>query len=677
VNGAAARASAPALRHALLSGLLLLAGLLLDGLLLGGRAFAEAPAAAVVPQAAAAATAASDPAPQGPASPGAVPQGPAPPGAVLRFEEIGEAAGARFVHSTRRFGEREKAEVLEMFTAGGAAVAVGDFDGDGWEDVFLTDSDNGKTHHLLRNVTAETGRLAFREVTAEAGVGGGNDAESIVADALWFDHDNNGRRDLLVARFGTPLLYRNLGPDASGNGGAGNTVRFEEVAAKVGLTAFANTIAAIAFDVDGDGYLDLVFGNYFQPKNLFALDTPHVLPEDLDNAHNGGGLTLWMNVPAEGGGRAFVDATREAGLAGHTGWSLDIGHADLDNDGDQDLYVAGDYGTDRLFWNNGDGTFTDGTEDAIGFDTRKGMNVDMGDYDRDGWLDIFVTNITDEYMRECNFLWHNEGDGTFTDLSRETGTCDSDWGWAGKFADLDNDGWEDIFTVNGLRSAGEENYIPVLLEMILTPDVDFSSIHSYPDIGDRTWSGFQKQRLFRNLGDGTFADVAAAAGVDNDLDGRGIGVADFDRDGRLDLLQTNADQPSLLYRNVSTGVGNWVAFELVGTRSNRDAIGARVTLTAGGATQIREVNGGNGYSGQSSLRLHFGLGGAERVERVVVRWPSGLVEEVAAEEEGSAVVVGELTRLVEGEVAKVEEAAEAAEAAETTETEVERGGGAE
>jgi hypothetical protein len=610
-------------RRAAGSGAALVAAALLAALLAAPPALAEAPPGA---------------APQ--ATP---PAATAPADAVLRFEEIGEAAGARFVHSTRSFGGREKAQVLEMFTAGGAAVAVGDFDGDGWEDVFLTDSDAGKPNHLLRNVTAEAGRLAFREVTAEAGVGGGNDPVAIVADGLWLDFDNDGRRDLLVVRFGTPLLHRNLGPGADGS------PRFEEVAANVGLTAFANTISAIAFDADGDGFLDLVFANYFQPKNLLALDTPHVLPEDLDDAHNGGGLSFWKNVPAPGGGRAFVDATREAGLAGTTGWSLDLGHADLDGDGDQDLYVAGDYGTDRLFWNDGDGTFTDGTEAAIGWDTRKGMNVDMGDYDRDGRLDVFVTNITDEYMRECNFLWHNEGDGTFTDLSRETGTCDSDWGWAGKFADLDNDGWEDIFTVNGLRSAGEENYIPLLLEAIIVPDVDFSSLHSYPDIGDRTWSGFQKQRLFRNLG-GTFADVAAAAGVDNDLDGRGIGVADFDRDGRLDLLQTNADQPSLLYRNVGSGLGNWVALELVGTRSNRDAIGARVTLTAGGATQVREVNGGNGYASQSSTRLHFGLGSAERVERVVVRWPSGLVEMVAAAEGGTAVAVGELTRLVEGEV---------------------------
>jgi len=374
-----------------------------------------------------------------------------------------------------------------------------------------------------------------------------------------------------------------------------------------------------------------MLANYFQPVNLLDLETTKVLPNNLDYADNGGGVRFYRNVELSGGGRGFVDETEKAGLAHHTGWSLDVGHADLDNDGDQDVYVAGDYGTDRLFRNDGDGTFTDVTEEAVGFDTRKGMNVDMGDYDRDGWLDVFVTNITDEYMRECNMLWHNNGDGTFLDLSRETGTCDSDWGWAGKFADLDNDGWEDIFTVNGLRSAGEENYIPVLLETIITPGIDFSDLHSYPDIGDRTWSGYQPQRLFRNLGDGTFTDVAAAAGVDNELDGRGIGVLDLDRDGRLDLVQTNARQPSLVFHNVSAATGHWVGLRLTGGEgSNRNAIGARVTLTAGGESWIREVDGGNGYASQSSLVVHVGLGEVAHVDAVEIRWPSGKVDRWAA-----------------------------------------------
>ncbi len=580
-------------------------------------------------------------------------QAPAPP---IRFEEVGEAAGARHVHSTRSFGDRTKAEVLEMFTDGGAAVAAGDFDNDGRPDLLLTDSDEGTSQHLLRNVTEPGGDLAFVDVAGSAGVAGGNTADAIVADALWLDYDNDGWQDLLLTRFGTPILYRNLGadggpgPEPNGGRDAASPVRFADVSAAAGLAgAFDNTIASIAFDADGDGWLDLLLGHYFPAKDLLNLDTSHVLPNDLDQADNGGGLSLWRNVPAEGGGRRFTEVTEEAGLAEHTGWSLDLGHGDLDNDGDQDVYVAGDYGTDRLFINRGDGTFDDVTEDALGIDTRKGMNVDMGDYDRNGWLDMFVTNITDEYMRECNMLWHNGGDGQFIDVSRETGTCDSDWGWGGKFADLDNDGWEDIFTVNGLRSAGEENYIPLLLQTIITPDVDFSDLHSYPDIGDHTWSGYQRQRLFRNLGDGTFADVAAQAGVDNDLDGRGVAVADLDRDGRLDLVQTNARQPSLLFHNVSPGAGHWLALALTGgDGSNRDAIGTRVTVTAGDVTWIRELDGGNGYAGQSSKVVHVGLGKVERLDAVEIRWPSGRVETWRGGDGASALAVDRFHEIHEG-----------------------------
>ncbi|MCA9713016.1 MAG: CRTAC1 family protein, partial [Myxococcales bacterium] len=175
------------------------------------------------------------------------------------------------------------------------------------------------------------------------------------------------------------------------------------------------------------------------------------------------------------------------------------------------------------------------------------------------------------------------------------------------------DGDQDLFVVNGLRSRGKQNYIPVLLEMIITPGVDFSDVNNYPDIGDMTWSGYQKQRFFHNLGDGTFAEMAAIAGVDNDLDGRGIAVADFDNDGLLDFYQTNANQPALLYRGTTEKPGNWVQLKLEGTQANRDAVGARVLLTAGGETYLREVNGGNGYSSQSAKRLHFGIGGATAV----------------------------------------------------------------
>src|SRR5215467_7107430 len=527
---------------------------------------------------------------------------------AIRFEEIAAKAGVKVIHHTRQY-QGKNADVLHMFTAGGAAVAVGDYDNDGYEDLFVTDSDAGKPNHLFHN----NGDMTFTDVAVKAGVAGGNDRDSIVADALWFDYDNDGLQDLLIARFGTPILYHN-----EGHG------KFRDVSATFGLNKFANTIAVVAFDYDGDGYLDLLFGNYFKPVNLLNLKDPHVLPNNLDAATNGGGVTLWRNT----GKGTFEDVTEKAGLGAVTGWALDVGHGDFNNDGLQDIYIACDYGTDHIFFNNGNGTFREVTEKATGWDTKKGMNVDVADYDNDGWLDIYVTNITDEYMKECNMLWHNNGDGTFTDVSRETGTCETGWGWAAKFADLDNDGWLDLFVVNGLRSAGPENYVPLLLPVITTPRLDTRDLNNWPDIGNRTWSGYQKKKLFRNLGNGSFKDIAPEAGVDNDLDGRGIGVADFDNDGRLDLVQTNADQPLLLYHNITAKRGNWIELKLIGTKSNRDAVGARVRVDAGGLVQIREVDGGNGYAGESTRRVHFGLGSAAKIDSLEIRWPSGMTERV-------------------------------------------------
>ena len=522
----------------------------------------------------------------------------------LRFKEVGEKGGARAVHRTRRF-EGKHADVLRMFTSGGAAAAVADYNNDGFDDIFMLDSDTGRPHHLFRN----NGDGFFPDMAKQAGVSGGNEPDTICADVLWFDYDNDGREDLLIARFGTPILHRNTGDGT-----------FKDVTASSGLTDFGNTIAVIAFDYDNDGLLDLLFGDYFQPVNLFDLESPKILPDNLDDAHNGGGVRLYRNT-----GERFVNVTEKAGLANHDGWTLDLGHADYDNDGDQDLYVAADYGTDRLYRNEGKGKFVDVTESAIGIDTKKGMNIDWADYDNDGWLDAYITNITDEYMREGNFLWRNSGDGTFLDVSKETSTHETGWGWAAKFADFDNDGWQDLFVVNGLRSAGRENYITHVFEMLTRPGVDFSDLASWPNIGGMSWSGYQQQRLLRNDGAGGFVEVGPQAGVANDLDGRGIALGDFDNDGRIDIYQTNADQPALLHLNV-TAAGNWVSIALRGTRSNRFGICARIRLTASGNEQIREINGGNGYSGQSAKRAHFGLGSSRKVDSVEVRWPSGIID---------------------------------------------------
>jgi hypothetical protein len=552
-------------------------------------------------------------------------------------------------HRNRSF-DNPYAHVMEGYTALGAAAAVADYDGDGHDDLFVTDSAADGRNLLYRNRGDGSAdkTATFEEVGEAAGVAAGNDAQNASSAALWLDYDGDGHPDLFVVRFGRSILYRNRGRSP------GKTATFEDVTEKAGLGAYANSIAAVAFDYDLDGDVDLFLGNYFAPVDLFDPDTPRFFPESFETAANGGGVTLYRND----GGR-FVDVTAAAGLAHYTGWTLDIGHADLDGDGDDDLYVAADFGTDRLFLNRGDGTFEDITEKAIGIDTKKGMNVDWGDFDGDGFFDLYVTNITDDYMREGNFLWRNDGDGTFTDLSRETGTWDTGWGWAGKFFDFDNDGWLDLYVVNGWVSAGSESYVLDIFELIVQPDVDLADARNWPPMGDKTLSGYQRSHLFRNLGGTLFRDVAAEHGVDSLRDGRGVAVADFDGDGRLDLFVANANAEPHLFRNVHPASGNWLQLDLVGTKSNREAIGARVAVTAGGRQRWSFVNGGNGFASQSSRRLHFGLGEAERADSVEVYWPSG------ARQTFRGLAAGRRYRLVEGRPEPEPVAAAAARPAET------------
>jgi hypothetical protein len=563
------------------------------------------------------------------------------------FLEVTEAAGVAAAHRVRSF-RHAYAEVMQGYTALGAAVAVGDFDGDGWEDLFVTDSAEDGRNRLYRNRRDFT----FEEVAAAAGVEAGNDARNAAADALFFDYDNDGRQDLLVVRFGQSQLFRNQGFG-----------RFRETTREAGLEGRRNSIAALAFDADGDGWLDLVLGNYFGAVDLFAPATPRFFPESFESALNGGGLTFYRNRGRDPSGRVtFVEATVAAGLQ-QSGWTLDVGHGDADRDGDEDLYVACDFGSDRFLVNDGGGVFRDATAEAIGVDTKKGMNAEWGDYDGDGWLDVFVTNITDDYMREGNFLWRNggrlpaaaggAGGGVrFTDVARETGVHDSGWGWGGKFLDFDNDGWQDLFVVNGWVSAGEESYVPVIFDFLLG-EPDLADARLWPPMGDRSLSGYQRNRLFRSQAGELFRDEAARHGLDSRRDGRGIAVADLDRDGALDLYVANAGAPPHLYRGRAPAGARWVSFELRGGRSNRDSSGAKAWVTAAGRTRLDFVDGGNGFAGQSSRRLHFGLGGASAVDLLEVEWPSGLRQRF------SGLAAGRIYELREGQEPRPAPAAEA------------------
>ncbi len=537
------------------------------------------------------------------------------------FADVTRRAGVDVPHHNRQF-DNPYAAIMAGYTALGASAAVADFDGDGFEDVFVTDSSRDGRNHLYRN----NGDFTFTDVAAEAGVAAGNDASNASADALWLDYDNDGRPDLFVVRFGRSQLFHNLG------GG-----RFADVTREAGLDRYANAITAVAFDYDRDGFVDLFVGCYFSPVNVFNPETPRFFPESFETANNGGGILAFHN---DGHGR-FEEVTDRIGLR-TSGWTLDLGHGDANNDGFDDLYVACDFGTDRFFVNNGDGTFSDRTKTAIGIDTKKGMNAEWGDYDNDGLLDIFVTNITDEYMREGNFLWHNNGDLTFTDVARETGAYDTGWGWGAKFFDYDNDGWLDLYVTNGWVSAGAESYVPDIFALIVRPNVDLADARNWPPMGGKSLSGYEKNKLLHNRGGHAFVDEGARHGVASIRDGRGVAVADFDNDGRLDLFVANANAAPNLYRNVMPAGPHWAAFVLEGTKSNRGAVGAQVRATAAGRTSLHFVDGGNGFAAQSSARVHVGLGAATTIDRLEVRWPSGLRETF------TSLPVDRIARLVEG-----------------------------
>lgn len=535
------------------------------------------------------------------------------PGALQpgRFREISREAGISYKQSPPVF-DRKISHVNALWANFIASCAVGDFDRDGLDDIFMVSSRPGHPNALYRN----RGGMSFEEVGQRAGVANLNDERNVASGALWFDCDNDGWLDLFVMRLGHSLLFRNRGDGT-----------FDDITARSGLgLKHQNPISAIAFDYDRDGDLDLLVGGFFgDDVDLLALTTTLILPEHSHRAANGGSKLLYRN----NGDSTFTDVSEQAGIT-DTGFTTALGHADYDNDGWPDFYVANDFGPDRLYHNNGDGTFEDVTQEALGFDGRKGMNVEFGDYNNDGRLDIYVTNITESWFRECNMLWLNWGRGLFADVSGETGTCDTGWGWGAKFLDFDNDGLLDLYVANGFISAGPEDYVADVERWqrpsTQGPFPDLRDARGWPAVGQKTFAGYERNRLFHNQGERGFREVGAAAGVDSIADGRGVAVSDFDNDGAVDLFVTNSDREPLLYHNRTEKRGNWLAVRLTGVKSNRSAIGARVRVVSGALAQIREVNCGNGYQSQSSLGLHFGLGARKKIDSIKVNWPSGVVQ---------------------------------------------------
>ena len=545
------------------------------------------------------------------------------------FADVTSAAGISHTHH-KPILDHQVDNINSWLSSVGAAAAA-DFDQDGWIDLYVTDSRQGFPNHLYRNKHDGT----FSDVAAMAGLANVNtDEKGASMDCVWADYDNDGWPDLYLVRWGTDSLFHNNGDGT-----------FTDVTARLfkkrdgspGID-WANGCAAIFLDYNLDGRPDIYVGNYFDAFDLWHLQTTRIMHDDFEKARNGGRNFLYRQN-ADG---TFTEVAHELGID-DPGWTLSVGAADLNNDGWPDLYCADDFGPDQLFLNTRQGGFTNATATTIGFDTKKGMNVDFGDIDNDGWLDIYVANITTaEYLQEGNMLWHNNGLGpdghiTFTDIALETGTYDGGWGWGAKFFDADNDGDLDIIAVNGFISAGKGNYWYDLASWTVKGQ-DVADARNWPAIGDRSFSGYEKNRFWRNDGNYSFSERAHETGLDSTRDGRGVVCFDYDNDGDLDLFIANQDQPPQLFRNSLRSTNHWLMVRLLvdaKTGITRDALGARVTVVTAASRQMRENNGGKCYAGQSDPRLHFGLGPEDRVKLLEVRWPDGglqYVENVRADQ---------------------------------------------
>ncbi len=496
-------------------------------------------------------------------------------------------------------GESTKKYIIETT---GTGVAIFDYDNDGWPDIFVVNGTTldpvpqGKvpTSHLYRNNHDGT----FTDVTAKAGLTHTGWGQGVCVG----DYDNDGWEDLYVTYYGKNVLYHNNGDGT-----------FTDVSekAKVAGNGKAWGTGCAFVDYDRDGKVDLFVANYVdfdlsttpapgeRPscmwKGVAVMCGPRGLPWAKNILYHNLGNGIFEDVTA----KARIDQTN-----GH--YAFSVSTLDYDDDGWPDIYVACDSTASILYHNNHDGTFTDVavvSGAAFNDDGREqaGMGSTVADYDGDGKLDLLKTNFSDD----TSTLYRNNGDGTFDDKTFPAGFgLNTQYlGWGVAFFDFDNDGWPDLLLANG---------------------------HVYPEVDSQhLGSNFKEPRiLYHNNGNGTFTDISTSAGpaITAVSSSRGLAVGDLWNDGRMSAVISNMNAPPSLLVNDARNGNHWIAFRTVGSKSNRDGIGARITVKAGARTLVDEVRSGSSYISNNDMRVHFGLGGATKIDWVQVRWPSGLVE---------------------------------------------------
>ena len=507
----------------------------------------------------------------------------------FRFTDVTGPAGIQFQHNGGAFGGKFLPETL------GSGCAFLDYDRDGWQDILLINGADWPGHKRNRTTLRlyhNNGNGTFSDVTVRAGL----DVEMYGMGVAVGDYNNDGFPDILVTCVGQNRLFRNTGKgtfvDVTSSSGLGKREGF--------------STSALWFDYDRDGLLDLFVCNYvkWSPEHdvFCSLDGKHksyCTPE----AYRGATCWLFHNR----GDGTFEDVTAASGIFDSSSKSLGVALFDDNHDGWPDLLVANDTQPNKLYRNQHNGTFKDAAVEAgLAFSSegkaRAGMGVDVADFDNSGTAGVAITNFDNEMIG----LYRRSGK-SFDDIAPQSGmgiASRNSLGFGCAFLDVDLDGWLDLAVANGHIDETVRN---------IRGNVGYA----------------QPPQLFLNRGKGSFRDIAAEAGggFDQPKVGRGLAYGDFDRDGDLDLLLTTNNGPPYLYRNDQLSGNRSIRFRLVGTKSNRDGIGARVLLFAGGLTQSRLVKGGSSYLSQSELPVTFGLEKRDRVERVVIDWPSGRTEE--------------------------------------------------
>ncbi len=526
--------------------------------------------------------------------------------------EVAEAVGVRFVHERPRIDEKLH-NIEPQIASMGASVAVVDFDNDGWNDFYVTSSAPGSLNRLYHNRRDGT----FVDVAGAMGVADLNQpGTGACMGSVWADFDNDGFEDLFVYKWGRPELFRN-------DHGRG----FIRVSEGAGLPEWVNAGTATWFDYDLDGLVDLYIGGYWPDDvRLESVESTRIMPESFEYANNGGRDWLLRN---EGDGR-FTDVSREVGV-GSRRWTLAVVAADFNDDGYPDLFVSNDYGFSELYVNEPgpDGRrFREiGQASGVGRNPKSGMNAAVGDVLNTGVHAIYESNISEPgVLIQGNNLWMPSGRGSlrFDNMASVMGVELGGWSFGAQFGDLNNDGFTDLYLVNGYVSGNPgTTYWYDFSEITGGNSRIISDARNWPAMNGRSLSGYQQKRVWLNGGDGRFTEVSQVVGARDTYDGRAVALADLENRGVLDVIVANQGGPLLIYRNHVPKDRNWIALELHGTAGNRSAIGAQVRVQWNNQEQLQEVVAASGYAAQNQRRLHFGLGTGARVDRILIRWPSG------------------------------------------------------